>query len=55
MVKGDRFGFQDILVIGCNYSILNHKRINYQICLVLKGVDNTGVSYKTRDKVVPLK
>ena len=47
--------FQDMLEIGCNYSILNHKRINYKICFAFQGVDNTGVFYKTRDKVVPSK
>ena len=44
-----------VLEIGCNYSILNHKRINYKICFLFQGVDNTGVFYKSRDKVVPLK
>ena len=34
--------FQDMLKIGYNYSILNHKRINYKICFFFQGVDNTG-------------
>ena len=47
--------FQDMLETGCNYSILNHKRINYKICFVFQGVYSTGVFYKSQDKVVPLK
>ena len=47
--------FKDMLEIGCNYSILNHKRINYKICFVFQRVDNTGVFYKSRDNVVPSK
>ena len=34
---------------------INYKRINYKICFVFQGVDNTGVFYKSRDKAVPLK
>ena len=47
--------YQDMLEIGCDYSILNRKRINHKICFVFEGVDNTGVFYRSRDKVVPLK
>ena len=46
--------FQDMLKTVCNYSILKHKRINYKICFVFQGVDNTGVFYKSCDKVAPL-
>ena len=47
--------FQYMLEISWNYSILNHKTINYKFCFVFQGVDNTGVFYKSRDKAVPLK
>ena len=54
-IKGDRCVVpRYMLEIVCNYSILNHKRMNYKICFVFQGVDNKGVFWKSRDKVVPL-
>ena len=47
--------FKRSFEVNCIYSILNYRRIDYKVCFLFQGVDNTVVIYKSRENVVPIK